>query len=289
MKNNPMTIPGPAPLRPNPNRKSRIPGAFTLIELLVVIAIIAILAAMLLPALAKAKDKAKRMQCLANVHQFELAMNMYAGQFRDKLPLIQPDTDPGAVNATPAWAWDFPDKAAQVLLQAGMTPKTFYCPGTAPRFGDPQNWSNPGYSPNSGSLWNFAMTGPSSSDPGGFHVIGYALALSGSSSVLATTNQNTTLQPETIAGMNVRVAPASRELIMDAILSDAATLPGWAHPENNYSSVDGGYTIPHTSPHLSGRSVPTGGNIGFKDGHVEWRKFEYPMTPRTESGKVFWW
>jgi prepilin-type N-terminal cleavage/methylation domain-containing protein/prepilin-type processing-associated H-X9-DG protein len=60
--------------------------AFTLVELLVVIAIIAILAALLLPSLARGKQKAGQIQCTSNLKQLALAVHMYADDHRDTLP-----------------------------------------------------------------------------------------------------------------------------------------------------------------------------------------------------------
>src|SRR5262245_27476276 len=69
-----------------PHRNAWKAAAFTLIELLVVIAIIAILAAMLLPALARAKARAQRLQCTSQMRQLGVGINIYVNDHNDKYP-----------------------------------------------------------------------------------------------------------------------------------------------------------------------------------------------------------
>lgn len=125
-------------------------SALTLIELLVVIAIIAILAAMLLPALGRAKARAQLVNCLSNARQLAISVMMYGDDHGETFP---PSADYAAPKSDPGRIW-----SAKLLLYTHNR-EVFSCPSVADR-AFPANWEERG-------LGSLGYTAATAIDPNG--------------------------------------------------------------------------------------------------------------------------
>jgi prepilin-type N-terminal cleavage/methylation domain-containing protein len=216
---------------------------FTLIELLVVIAIIAILAAMLLPGLAKAKQTALKAQCASNLKQWGIAVTMYAGDFSDRFNdanIVNPSANFGTAWVSPTFNTNF--YPAYLYKNSSGTATgvrnqndVIYCPT--------DTWHR-NYEASSGR-----------NDLIGYHW----LPARGSDSRYLTPYAGWYTRKK--LGSNYRNAP---------VMADSIETVNGSWNQNFTGAFS--YSGPGSN-HAGSAGVPTGGNFLFEDGHVEWVKF----------------
>jgi prepilin-type N-terminal cleavage/methylation domain-containing protein len=235
---------------PSGLRKRRF-GGFTLIELLVVIAIIAILAALLLPALAKARERGLRASCKSNLHQQGVALQIYTGDNNNNLPDLRYSpytTTPGT--ATGLWPWDISTNFTDELIADGDTRDVFYCPS---------------YSDfNSGDTWFYNITNNVT-----FRILGYVYLVPGAGMNAGGKAEAPYWKTNSIGTPGH--PPSDAAVVIDEVVRDSVT-GSYAKVTSSGNPILLAKGFIQRTSHLEG-SQPAGGNELFADGHAEWRSF----------------
>lgn len=221
-------------------------SGFTLIELLVVIAIIAILAAILFPVFAQARDKARQMACLSNTKQIALAVYQYAQDYDETLPVY-------GFNAQARGRWQF-----QILPYIKNT-EVYTCPNIPANKWVRPNGSALGTSDRGGYGWSLAIGANAAASGGNLNIApGYTLAQilkPADTIVIGDTGFNGTASHQVgwaMLAADPRKAPSSA-------FTQPGLYPQFRHNASAYKLVVGGNQLP-----IDGRA-----NFCFLDGHAK--------------------
>lgn len=257
------------------------PRGFTLIELLVVIAIIAILAAMLLPALAKAKAKAQGISSLNNIRQWGLAQTLYVDDFNQILPMTKIPT------GTPL----FPDNE-DVPTWLGLTDVEFGNRSSGTSYGR--------------SAWFNALPPYIKVDPL------YMVAVNSTQKIYNSGKSIFWCPTATSAGLEQSLISADRAMFSYGINSKRADPQDSAKPIKLTAFVRPAATVAFSENRMRSDETPYSGdpakaqtlgspqcyttrfsgrhnkmgNIAFQDGHAASFKYDYVVAPQNASGKL---